>query len=292
MIFSSCNLVEWNQKHLTKKYNRKGIVASTFQTDEHKVHYFEGGEGDTVLLIHGFGGDAQVTWNKTIQDLAKDHHVIAPDLLWFGKSQSSATPNLDAQVDAISRLLENRKVKKCSVIGISYGGFVTLGLVYKHRELFEKMVIVDSPGLTYDISLLDGLAKKQNEERFQDIFVTKTPEDVGELFHLAAYKGKKIPKGILKDAFELYFNQNHKEMDQLLTTLPAEQQKFQNADTSNLPKSVLIWGQYDEIFPPSEGKKFANYLGVEYKEVPNAGHAVNIENFKDFQRILREFLAN
>jgi pimeloyl-ACP methyl ester carboxylesterase len=291
-MFSSCNLAKWNQKHLTKKYKRKGIEERIFQNEEHTVHYFEGGQGETVLLIHGFGGDAQLTWNKSIQDLSKDYHVIAPDLLWFGQSVSNKEAELATQVDAMFDLLEDRKVKKCHVAGISYGGFVALGMVYQQKEMFEKMIIIDSPGITYDIKLLDDLAKKQNEERFQDIFVVKSPKDVKELFDLAEYKPPRIPKGVLNDFYDLYFDQHHPELDQLLTTLPAEQEKFKAAQMTDFPPSLVIWGQYDEVFPSAEGKKFANFLGADYLEVPNTGHAPNIEKFKIFQRYLREFLEN
>ncbi|MCB9224765.1 MAG: alpha/beta hydrolase [Crocinitomicaceae bacterium] len=292
LVLGSCNMVKWNQSRMTKKYVRHGIEERIYSNEGHTIHYFEGGEGETVLLIHGFGGDAQVTWNKTIQDLTKDHHVIVPDLLWFGKSHSTAKAELSSQVDALIGLLKDRKVDKCDVVGISYGGFVTFGLVYQYPEFFRKMIIVDSPGITYDIKLLDELAQKQNEKSFQDIFVVKNAQDVDELFTLATYRDKKIPKGFLEDAYEVYFDQYHAELDQLLTTLTEEQSNFKQDESVIFPRSLVIWGQYDEIFPPAEGKKFAEYLKADYKEVPNAGHAPNIENYKVFEAYLREFLAN
>jgi pimeloyl-ACP methyl ester carboxylesterase len=291
MVFG-CNLAKWNQKRLTKRFDRKSIVEGHFKNDQHNVHYYEGGEGETVLLIHGFGGDAQVTWDRSIRDLAKDYHVIAPDLLWFGKSTSSATPSLNAQVDALFTLLEDRGVEKCSIAGISYGGFVTLGMVYKNKDFFTKVCIVDSPGVTYDMSLLDELSKKQGEERFQDIFVVKSREDVQELFELAFYKSKHVPNGILQDAYDLYFDDNHQQLDQLLTSLTQEQKMFAQVDIEGFPPSLVIWGEFDEVFPPSEGRKLADFMEADYLEVPRSGHAPNLENFKVFQFYLRDFLAN
>lgn len=290
-LLSACNLPQWNQKRLTKKYARKGIEEKVFEKDGHQVHYFEGGEGETVLFIHGFGGDAQVTWNKSITDMAKDHHVIAPDLLWFGQSKSESKPELMSQVDAILALLEDRGVKKCKVVGISYGGFVTLGLVYKKKPMFEKVVIVNSPGMTYDLSLLEDLRKEQNEARFQDIFVLKEPKDLAELNELGLHKNKKIPKKILKDAYELYFAENHKEQDQLLSTLPKEQEKFNQVNIGEFPPTLVLWGVYDKIFPLAEGQKLAKFMDAKFVEVPKAGHASNLDNYKFFQKELRAFLS-
>ena len=100
LTLASCNLAKWNQKHLTKKFERHDVSEAVFEANGHSIHYFEGGniKGDVIVLIHGFGGDAQVTWNKTIVDLSKDYRVIAPDLLWFGESVSNHPANIYAQM--------------------------------------------------------------------------------------------------------------------------------------------------------------------------------------------------
>ncbi|MBD3637339.1 MAG: alpha/beta hydrolase [Crocinitomicaceae bacterium] len=289
--FLGCNLVQWNKERLTKKYSRKGVEEKVLQTDNHSIRYFEGGEGDTVVLIHGFGADGQMTWNKTILDLAKDYHVIVPDLLWFGGSTSKMEPNLTSQVDAMLTLLDHRKVSNCSLVGISYGGFVSLGMIHAKKELFQKVCIVDSPGMTYDVSLLDTLCEQENVEEVQEIFVLSDYKDVQELFDVATYKSRKIPKGILKDTYEVYFSFNHEEQYQLLATLPEEKERLKDFTIGDLP-SLVIWGEHDQVFPLSQGKKLADFIGAELKVVPKAGHAPNIENFKVFQEYLRNFLAD
>ena len=287
-----CNLVRWNQKRLTNKFERKGIQEKTFSSDEHTIHYFEGGEGETVLLIHGFGGDAQMTWDRSIRDLAKDYHVIAPDLLWFGKSDSKAKPNLDAQVDALFQLLADRGVGNCSVMGISYGGFVTLAMHYKNPSFFNKICIVDSPGMTYDITLLDELCKQQKVASVEDIFVVKNQQDVKDLLDLAFYKSKRIPKSILKDTYELYFSNHHLEQAQLLKALSEQQKVFLDMGEIEFPPSTVIWGPHDKVFPISEGIKLADFMNAELVEIPKSGHAPNMENFKAFQAEVRRFLEN
>ena len=287
-----CNLVKWNQKRLGKKYNRKGLLEQVFKNDEHTVNFWEGGDGDTVLIIHGFGADGQMTWNKTIQDLVKDYHIIVPDLLWFGKSFSTAKPNLDSQVYAMLDLLSNRKVDHCKLVGVSYGGFVSLGITQKAPELVSKMCIVDSPGMTYNVDLLDSLCVKVGVNEVQDIFVVKNPSEVKRLFNLASVKNRRIPKGILNDTYALYFDQHHEQLYQLLETLPSEQKRFLQNPDIKFPPTTIIWGSDDQIFPLSEGEKLAKALDAELKVVPKAGHAPNLDNFKQFQKYLREFLSD
>lgn len=289
--FIGCNLVKWNQNRLTKKYARKDVQQKVFDNDKYTVNYWEGGEGETVVLVHGFGADGQMTWNKSIQDLVKDYHVIVPDLLWFGNSYSEEEANLDSQVNAMLSLLEDREVKKCNLVGISYGGFVSLGISQKAPELIEKLCIVDSPGLTYNLDLIDSLCLKVGVDEVQDIFVVKDAQGVKRLFNLASYKNKRIPKGILKDTYEVYFDQHHKQLYQLLETLPAEQKRFLTHSDIKFPPTTIIWGVDDQVFPLSEGERLADYMNAELKIVEKAGHAPNLDNYKQFQKYLKEFLA-
>ena len=289
--FLSCNVVQWNQNRLSKKFERKGIHEGYYETEDHHVHYWEGGEGDTVVLIHGFGADGQMTWNTSIQDLVKDHYVFVPDLLWFGESHSKKEANLTSQIDAMYALLDHKGISHFKLVGISYGGFVVLGMTYQRPESIEKLVIVDSPGMTYNIDLLDSLCVQEGVERVQDIFVVRDAPGVHKLLEVTSIKPKKVSDKILQSTYEVYFDQHHDELDALLETLPAEKDKFGELP-ENFPPSVVIWGRQDWVFPLGEGEKLAKYLGGEIKVVENAGHAINFDNFKSFEFYLREFLDN
>ncbi|MEX1001609.1 MAG: alpha/beta hydrolase [Crocinitomicaceae bacterium] len=290
LMFWSCNLAKWNQKRLDKKLSRNGLQQNVFQNEAHKIHYFSGGEGETVLLIHGFGGDAQITWYKTMLDLVKDYHIIAPDLLWFGKSESTKTPELATQVDAIYDLLDHLGVEKCKIVGISYGGFVSMGMLYEHPDRVEKLAMVDSPGVTYDVSLLNDLCEIAGVDEIQDIFVVKSQEDVKRLFEFTFYNDKMIPKKVYRDAYELYFSNHHDKLHQLLETILFEKDRLKTKEPANFPPTVVIWGEHDQVFPLSEGKKLADFIGAELKIIPKSGHAPNLENFKVFEKQLRTFL--
>ena len=290
MIFGSCNLAKWNQNRLTKKFVKKDVKEAFFTNEEHRVHYFEGGTGKTILLIHGFGGDAQITWYKTIMDLSKDYHVIAPDLLWFGQSKSKAEPDLNAQVDAMFDLLADRGVEKCAVAGISYGGFVTSGMFYKQPDFITDVCLIDSPGVTYDAALLDVLCEKENVKTVDEIFVVEDANALKRLYDLAFYKKQHIPKSILKDAYHLYFAENHTELRGLIHSLKNNADDYLVQDAIGFPNAAVIWGENDAVFPLSEGEKVAKFMGAKFHVIPDAGHAPNIEKFKEFEGLLRNWI--
>ncbi|MEO9532980.1 MAG: alpha/beta hydrolase [Crocinitomicaceae bacterium] len=290
----SCNLAKWNQNRLTKKFDRHDVTEAVLDTNGHSIHYFEGGniEGDVILLIHGFGGDAQVTWNKTIVDLSDEYRIIAPDLLWFGESISNHSANIYAQIDAMGLLLDHLKVDTFSVAGISYGGFVTMGLVQTREDQVDKMVIIDSPGITYDVNLLDSMVVKTRVDEVSDIFVPKSPNEVQFLLDFASYKNKNVPKGILEDAYELYFSKNHEQLRQLLISLPSQKDEFLKRGYQTELDAYVLWGEFDEVFPITEAQKLSAYLNAELLVIRKAGHAPNLERYRDFEKKFRSCLDN
>ena len=72
-----------------------------YEVRYHTVHgyrraFVHAGEGPALLFIHGIG-DSSETWSRVLPILARDHTVIAPDLLGHGRSDK---PRADYSVAA------------------------------------------------------------------------------------------------------------------------------------------------------------------------------------------------
>ena len=68
----------------------RGLESKFVLVDGMRTHYFEGGRGPAVVLLHSgeFGGCAELSWEFSLPALAEHFHVIAPDWLGFGESAS------------------------------------------------------------------------------------------------------------------------------------------------------------------------------------------------------------
>ena len=66
----------------------------------HHIAYLIGGQGDVLVLLHGFGADKD-NWSRVARDLTPHFQVIAPDLPGFGDSsrEPKASYAFDDQVD-------------------------------------------------------------------------------------------------------------------------------------------------------------------------------------------------
>jgi pimeloyl-ACP methyl ester carboxylesterase len=110
----------------------------TFDSGGVKIHYFVEGEGEPVLLIHGFAVNAQLQWGLPgiLKALAKDHRVIALDCRGHGKSGKPADPKKygTEMVEDAVRLLDHLKIKKAHVVGYSMGAVITGKLMATHPD--------------------------------------------------------------------------------------------------------------------------------------------------------------
>jgi pimeloyl-ACP methyl ester carboxylesterase len=110
------------------------------------------GEGPPLLLIHGIG-DSSRAWEQVIPLLAREHLVIAPDLLGHGASDKPrADYSVAAYANGMRDLLAVLGVDKVTVVGHSLGGGVAMQFAYQYPEKTERLVLVSSGGAGHRVS--------------------------------------------------------------------------------------------------------------------------------------------
>ncbi|MGD9720743.1 MAG: alpha/beta fold hydrolase [Pirellulales bacterium] len=116
------------------------VVAedSSFDSAGVKIHYVVEGEGEPVLLIHGFTANIQMQWGLpgVISKLKNDYRVIAIDNRGHGKSGKPHDPKQygPEMVNDVVRLLDHLNLPKAHIVGYSMGGFMTNYLVNTHPD--------------------------------------------------------------------------------------------------------------------------------------------------------------
>lgn len=116
------------------------------------------GRGPVILLLHGIG-DNSSTWSDVIPHLAKNHTVIAPDLLGHGRSDKPrADYSVAAYANGMRDLLITLGIDRVTVVGHSLGGGVAMQFAYQYPQMVERLVLVSAGGVTRDIHPLLRLA--------------------------------------------------------------------------------------------------------------------------------------
>lgn len=97
--------------------------------DQSRIAYLDEGEGEAVVLVHGFISNGS-SWNKTVLKQAlldAGYRVIVPDLRGNGHSdrpQEAAAYQNDAEIKDLMALMDHLKVDSITAIGYSRGSIV------------------------------------------------------------------------------------------------------------------------------------------------------------------------
>jgi pimeloyl-ACP methyl ester carboxylesterase len=122
------------------------VAQATFiAADGVPIQYVKRGNGPPLVLIHGFAVDAGMNWIQpgTLDTLARDFTVIAPDLRGHGASGKPHDPQAYGArlADDIVALLDHLEIPRAHLVGYSMGAGVALRLVTMHPDRARSIVI-------------------------------------------------------------------------------------------------------------------------------------------------------
>lgn len=135
--------------------------------DGRTVHVEQRGEGEPLLLLHGFG-ESTYSWRKVVPDLSAHYRTIAIDLHGFGYTERPKEPaaySRDGQLRLILSVLDALGIESAHVAGHSYGGALTLALAALHPERVRSLILIDSAAPTYPDSKKSGIGRSRTLAR-------------------------------------------------------------------------------------------------------------------------------
>ena len=119
----------------------------TFDSAGFEIAYDDYGEGDPIILLHGFAADRRSNWRLTgwYKLLANaGFRVIAPDARGHGRSDKPTDPKDYAPAGIagdVVRLMDHLEIEKADLMGYSMGGRNAGWLLAKKRRRFKSVVI-------------------------------------------------------------------------------------------------------------------------------------------------------
>lgn len=125
-----------------------------------RVYFEDRGEGEAVLLVHGFGASAY-SWREVIAELEDDFRVVAVDLYGFGFTERPLELEAYtryAQGELLVALMDSLGIDRFHLVGHSYGGAVGAALAVRSPERLETLTLLNAAGPIYTQSRRSPLA--------------------------------------------------------------------------------------------------------------------------------------
>ena len=245
-----------------------------------KINYEMKGEGETVVLLHGWGANITL-FADLISLVSQKYRVIAVDMPGFGKSEE---PDENWQVSDYSQFvidfLSSLSVKKATFLGHSFGGRVIIKLATCFSLPFEidKIILVDSAGI------LPKKTPKQIRKQKRYKFMKKV---------LLSPPIKTLFPNALKKLQDKSGSADYKAASPVMRKILVS---VVNEDLEPLlPKikhsTLLIWGENDTATPLSDGKRMEELIKDSgLVTIKGAGHYSFLEGKFIFNRVICSFL--
>ena len=246
-------------------------------------------ENQTVIFIHAFPLCSRM-WDSQVEALKNNYHLITYDNRSFGYSEDdSGSLTIDTHVDDLFSIIDELKIIKPVICGLSMGGYISLRALERNSSLFKAVVLCDTRSLADD-----NAGKIKRFEQIKQIKAGGRNEYVEELLkNLISPKtldGDADKQKIVDFIKEIASWQKDSAIAGALLTMAARTDTTDSLVIVNMPALIIV-GADDKFTPESPSRLMNEKLkGSELKIIPEAGHFANMENSDAFNSEIIKFL--
>lgn len=265
-------------------------IGAQIRTGAVITNYHDVGTGPPLLLLHGSGPgvSAWANWRLVIPELSTGHRVLAPDLAGFGYSPVAEDWEFSTEtwLQQIVDFLDALGLDRVSVVGNSFGGSMALALAIHHPSRVERLVLMGSVGVPFDIT--GGLDAVWGYE--------PSLESMGHLIReVFSYDPSVASDDLVRLRYEAGLRPGVQEA--FARMFPAPRQRWVDAmahDEASIRAlthpTLLVHGRDDRVIPLSTTLTLLDWIEDSQAHIfGRCGHWTQIEHTDDFSRLVLDF---
>ncbi|KAI5403945.1 hypothetical protein KIW84_051188 [Lathyrus oleraceus] len=198
--------------YLRRCFTGAGLFSQKIDIDDETTLHVWGPtnqatEKPSLVLIHGFGPTAIWQWRQQVQFLAPHFNIYVPDLIFFGESTTRSKERSEKfQAESVGKLLEKLGLKKCHVVGTSYGGIVAYNMAKMLGEEKIEKVVICSSGVNMTKNHNVKLLERAGMDKIEDLMLPSSTQNLRKLMTLAVAKRIPfMPEFLLKDFLKVVY---------------------------------------------------------------------------------------
>ncbi len=273
-------------------------------TNNIRLHCVTQGQGDLVLLLHGFP-EFWYSWRYQIPALARHFKVVVPDLRGYNDSDKPESGyDLDTLSADIRGLIERLGYSGAHVVGHDWGGAIAWHFAQKFPQSLNRLAVLNAPHpqrFVHELaSNLDQLRRSWYVLAFQ---VPGIPEWLIQQnltnFVKGVFQGQAVRKGAFSAEETKIYQAALEKPGVLGAAINYYRQIFhhwawnwgQKLEPITAP-TLVLWGEDDAFLSQKliEGLDRLIAAPFKLKLIPHCGHWIQQEAPQTVNRELLEFL--
>jgi pimeloyl-ACP methyl ester carboxylesterase len=252
-----------------------GFKRKSVHIGDHRIAYSEGGKGEPVVLVHGFGASSD-NWNRMAGRLTKKYRVIAPDMPGWGQSTriDSVSYAYPQQVERLHGFVKQLGLERFHLVGHSMGGFISSAYAARYPEEVITLGLIAPHGMVEPepSELARSVAQGDNW------LVARNVPEFDRLLDKVFAKRPYLPKSVFKLFAEYAVRGSAKSariFAEMQTNDPPLAERLPHIEAA----ALIVWGDQDRVLHVSSAELFRQ--GIRNSEVMlirGSGHMPLVEN--------------
>lgn len=232
---------------------------ASFANGEVEIAYLDEGDGDPIVLVHGFASTKEVNWLHPgwVSTLTRDgRRVIALDNRGHGASAKLYDPSAfhsATMADDVRALLDHLKIERADVMGYSMGARITAFLTVKNPERVRSAIF---GGL--GIRLVEGVG---------------LPESIADALEAPSLDDVRDPTGRL---FRIFADQTKSDLPALAACIRGSRQTLSRAEVAAIRVPVLVAVGTKDPVAGSAQELAALIPGARALDIPGRDHMLAV----------------
>lgn len=263
-----------------------------FEIDDATYAYQFTGEGEPIVLLHGFTG-TKSTWSGVTEELKSKYQLITIDLPGHGETVIHSPRKMKACCKDLAELFKHLNLTRFHLVGYSLGGRTALSFAMLYSEFILSLILESaSPGLK---TVEEQVERIKADEKIAQIIGSMgltSFVDYWENISLFASQ-KNLSEEQQQMIRSERLAQSESELALSLRMMGTGSQPSWWEKLNELSRPVLlIVGAKDNKFIDINREMKVKLPSATLKIIDEAGHTVHIEKPESFISEVRRFISH
>lgn len=256
------------------------------RSDDAEIIYWLLGDGPPVVLLHPFPANHEF-WLPVAEQLSSRFRLILPDLRGHGESEVGEGPATMAKHAAdLVRILNDAKVDRAPLLGVSIGGYILFEFWRKHRDRVAALGLCNTKAPADNAEGRAGRLQAANDvlDRGTEPFLQSM------VARVLAKTTQETRPDLVEAALRMMRQMSPEDVAQVQRGMAERPDSVETLKTINVP-TLLVTGDEDLFTGINEAELMRKHIpGSQVRVIPKAGHYSPWEQPADATGIIRQFV--